>query len=288
MKIDFDFIEKIFNLNITLINKKDKIKLSKYEDFIPMYDIYSQTINPINKIDIHYKLLECHYRFINIEIHNWIKDLYNKYKYKHLEKNLKIISNYDIDTLINTSYKTLYKYSPSLGLSVSICKRNSFHALSHLKPYYTNIELIKLGQNMQIMDTNIDILELVNREIHHGICIKVSSNDVSFEEILSHHNYIINTNCIGWICFYSFFGSFLFNNYLRNNFIMNSLFYTGIYKLIKIFNNSPKLNNNYYLYRFIWNDKFIETLNIGDIFIDYGFLSTTRDPFYSPGLQGNF
>jgi len=289
MKIDYDFIEKIFNLKIKLKNKKDKIKLSKFEDFIPMYDIYSQKIYPINKINIHYKLIEYHYRFVNIEVYNWIKILYNKYKYKHLENNLKIMSNYDIDILINTAYKTLYKYSPALGLSVSICKRNSFHPfIFHLKPYYTKLELIKLGQNMQLIDTNINIQELVNHELHYDICKKVSSNDVSFDEILLHHNYIINNNCIGWICFYSFFGSFLFNNYLRNNFIMNSQFYYGIDKLINILDNSPKLNNDYYIYRFIWNDKFIETLNIGEIFIDYGFLSATRDPFYSPGLNGNF
>ena len=289
MKIDYEFIEKIFNLKLKLIQQKDKVKLSKFEDFIPMYDIYSQKIYPINKMNIHYRLIESHYRFVNIEVYNWIKILYNKYKYKHLENNLKIISNYNIDILINTSYKTLYKYSPALGLLVSICKRNSFHPfIYHLKPYYTKLELIKLGQNMQVIDTNIDLQELVNHELHYDICKKVSFNDVSFDEILRHHNYIINNNCIGWICFYSFFGSFIFNKYLRNELIMNPRFYNGLNNLMKIFNNSPILNNDYYIYRFIWNDKFIEKLNIGDIFMDYGFMSATRDPFYSPGLSGSF
>lgn len=35
---------------------------------------------------------------------------------------IKLIDNYDIDTLIDTSYKILYKYS-KFGLEISICKK---------------------------------------------------------------------------------------------------------------------------------------------------------------------
>lgn len=289
MKINYDFIKKIFNLEISLTNKKDKIKLSRYEDYIPMYDIYSESIYAINKINLHYRLIECHYRFINIEIYNWIKILYEKYKKIQLKNNLKIISNYDLNLLINTSYKTLYKYSPVLGLKVSICKKNSFHPfIKNLVPYYTKLELIKLGQNMAIIKHDMNLEELVNYEVHYDICKKVSSNDVSFNEIQNHHNYIIKSNSIAWMCFYSFFGSFLFNKYLRNNLKINTQFYNGLKKIINVFENAPIINNDYYMYRFIWNDKFLENLDINDIIIDNGFISTTRDPFYSPGLYGDF
>jgi hypothetical protein len=176
-----------------------------------------------------------------------------------------------------------------LGLSVSICKRNSFNPyIKHLVPYYTKSELIKLGQNMDIIDQNINLQELVNYEIHFDICKKVSFNDVSFNEILKHHNYIIKSNSIGWICFYSFFGSFLFNKFLRSELPINSHFYHGLKKIINMFQNTPVLDNDYYMYRFIWDDKFLDKLSINDIFVDYGFMSTTRDPFYSPGLYGDF
>ncbi len=39
MKINEKIIEKIFNQDIKLKKKEDKIKLSEYIDFIPMYDI---------------------------------------------------------------------------------------------------------------------------------------------------------------------------------------------------------------------------------------------------------
>lgn len=306
MKIDSEFIKKIFNLKIKIKNKDDKIKLSKYEELIPMYDIYSQKIYPINKQNIHYRLIDSHYRFINNEIYQWIKNLYDKYsKDENLSSrfkyNIDVMDNYDIDTLIETSYKTLYKYSPLLGLLVSICKRNSFHPLiQHLKPYYTKSELIKLGQNMDIIKSDINPEYLIDQESHYRICKIVSENDVSFDEIKSHHEYIFKSGIISWICFYSWTGSFLFNKYLRNlsnnekknrQIISNTIdsnYINGLIKIVKSIEQAPELNNNYDIYRFIWDDSFLTALKEGDIFVDKGFLSTTRDPFYSPGLNGNF
>jgi len=294
MKIDLNFINKIFNLKIKIKKEKDKITLSLYEDSIPMYDIYSQKIYLINKFNLHHRLIDSHYRFINHEIYQWLKNLYSKNKSNNLKSlfkyNLDVISNYDIDTLIETSYKTLYKYSPSLGLQISICKRNSFNPfIFHLKPYYSKLELIKLGQNMHLLKNDINQKYLIDQDVHYNVCKKVSKNDVSFEEIKSHHEHILKNDCISWICFFSFMGSFLFNKYLRsvNSKIYNKYLY-GLNKIINTINTSPALTNDYDLYRFIWNDSFLINLNVNDIFIDNGFLSTTRDPFYSPGLNGTF
>jgi hypothetical protein len=311
MKINLEFIKRIFNLEIKLKNKEDKIKLSKYEDLIPMYDIYSQKIYPINKQNVHYRLIESHYRFINDEIYQWIQNLYEKYsidptlgpKFKY---SIDLMNNYDIPTLIETSYKTLYKYSPMLGLLVSICKRNSFHPyIYHLKPYYTKLELIKLGQNMNVIETKIDPEYLIDQSTHYKICKMVSNNDVSFDEIKRHHQYILDSNLISWVCFYSFTGSFIFNKFLRNLNVsairgtnnreprtslqkFNPIFYQGLQKIVSSMENSPPLDNDYDIYRFIWDDSFIMGLKERDVFIDKGFVSTTRDPFYSPGLNGNF
>jgi hypothetical protein len=296
MKIDNNFIDKIFTLKMKLKNQSDKIKLSKYEEQIPMYDIYSQKIYPINKQNIHYRLIESHYRFINDEINQWLQNLYDKYKKdKILEPifkyNIELINNYDIPTLIETSYKALYKFSPTLGLSVSICKRNSFNPfVQHLKPYYTKSELIKLGQNMGVIKTDIELEKLIDQDTHYNICKTVSDNDVSFEELKTHYEYIINSKLNNLMCFYSFTGSFLFNRYLRNSTknIINSILYDGLLTIVKKMQDSPPLINDYNLYRFIWDDSFISDLSEGDIFLDKGFISSTRDPFYSPGLNGNF
>jgi hypothetical protein len=309
MKINPDFIKRIFNLEIKLKKQSDKDKLSKYEDQIPMYDIYSQKIYPINKFNIHERLLNYHYRFINSEVHQWLQNLYEKYsddkelgqKFKY---NLDVISNYNLDILIETSYKTLYKYSPSLGLLVSICKRNSFHQyISHLKPYYSKIELVKLGLNMNVIKNDLDPEYLIDQQTHYKICKTISKNDVSFEEIKKHHEYIVEKNIISWICFYSWTGSFLFNRYLRNikviadripidrinpNNNLNPIFLKGLHKIMKELETSPELSDDFEAYRFVRDDAYLMKLKEGDIFVDDGFISTTRDPFYSPGLTGVF
>ena len=51
---------------------------------------------------------------------------------------------------------------------------------------------------------------------------------------------------------------------------------------------SPPLENDYNLYRFIGDDNFLHDLKEGDTLLDKGFVSSTRDPFYSPGLTGIF
>jgi hypothetical protein len=72
-----------------------------------------------------------------------------------------------------------------------------------------------------------------------------------------------------------------------NNFI-NKFLFDGINKILNVIKNSPVLDNDYFVYRFIWDDTFISNLKTGQHIIDNGFISTTRDPFYSPGLTGKF
>jgi hypothetical protein len=295
MIINEKIIKDIFSLK-KKVSGKDKIDLSKYQEYIPMYDIYSQQIYPINKKNLHHRLIESHYRFITEEIRDWIQHRYIEYKNDKVlknifKKNLEIIDNYDLSTLIDTSYKTLYEFSTNLGLQVSICKRISFHPfIKHLKPYYTKNELIKLGENMHLINENDEVnLELLNeKNTHYRLCKKISSNDVSFSEIKKHTEEIIKNDIISWITYYSFTGSFLFNKNLRKNKSFNSFLYNGLNKIVNYMEKSKPLEKKYVVYRFIWNDEFIKYLNINDTFIDNGFLSTTRDPFYSPGLNGKF
>lgn len=290
MKIDEKMIDDIFELKIK-VKDKDKIKFSKYTEKIPMYDIYSQEIYPINKENIHHRLIESHYRFINEEIYDWLKNLYEKYKSNKelahkFERNIKIIKNYDIPTLYETSIKSFYDFSPDYGLKISICQRKSFNPfMKHLKPYYSKQELIKLSKNMNLKTEEINNFKLSNKETHHKFCKLVSSNDITYEEIKNHTQQILDNNIISWICFYSFIGSFLLNNVLRKNIQISSFLYEGLNKIISF--KSDALNNDYFIYRFTWDDNFIKNLNIGDTFIDNGFMSTTRDPFYSPGINSN-
>lgn len=291
-KINYEFIQKIFNRKIELKKQDDKIKLSKYSDYIPMYDIYSDNIYPISNLNIYYRLVDCHYRFITSEVKQWIenklKKATNKDKINIYKKNLDILNNYDIDTLEKTSYQTLYRYSPELGLSISICKRNSFHPYArHLTPYYTKNELIKLGVNNKIID-KMTPESLVDKDLHYKICKTVSKNDVSVDMINKHMDHIIKNKCINWLNFYSMTGSYIFNDYLRNNTSIANYMLKGLSKIVNTMSTIDSFGDKFYFYRFIWDDNFLKKYKVGDIFIDKGFISTTRDPFYSPGTSVEF
>ena len=298
-------IKQIFNRTIDLKTKKQKEELSHYTDFIPMYDIYTDSIYPISSEQLNFRLLTCHYRFITDEVKQWIinklEDINkliqtNTDEIKHttfIEKkqkyinNIGIINNYDLNILEKTSYETLYRYSPDLGLSISICKRNSFNPfITHLTPYYTKIELIRLGMNNKLIK-HIDTSNLIDKKLHFSICKKVYKNDISYLTILDHMNNIINNNCIGWIQYYSMTGSYIFNKILRESLPINQYMYNGLSKIIDTINKCT-LPRDYYFYRFVWDDDYINKLKIGDVFTDNGFISTTRDPFYSPGIKKDF
>jgi hypothetical protein len=69
---------------------------------------------------------------------------------------------------------------------------------------------------------------------------------------------------------------------------LNPFLLNGLNQIVSCIKNSPPLTNDYFMYRFLWSSSFLDKLQPGDYFIDTGFMSTTRDPFYSPGLNGNF
>lgn len=289
MKINKELLDKIYNLEVNIISIEGKHKLSLYEEYIPMYDIRSQRIYPIYKKNLYNSLNILDFRFINDEIYDWLHNKYNKYKTTHYKYNVIVMDNYIINILYDTSLKALYKYSPSVGMNISICKRNSFnYYIEHLKPYYSKLELIKLGQNKNLINKHVSLDNLLNKEVHYKMCLKISNDDVSAEEIEEHHEYIYNNKNISWICFYSFIGFYLFNNYLRFNNVLDNILVNGLHKIIKTLEHAPALKKKYNIYRFIYEDEFIIKLKVGDIFSDNGLMSTTRDPFYSPGVTGYF
>lgn len=292
MKINEKTIEKIINLEIKIKNSKDKIELSKYNKMLPMYDIYSKNIYFIKKENTHYRLIYSHYRFISIEIIDWLKNQFKKEKNKEekqkIKNNLIILENYHIETLYKTSIETFFKFSPDLGLNISICKRKSFHPyFSHLKPYYTKLELIKLGLNMNTLKPGKEY-DLLDQKIHYKICKKIGKDDFNANDLIKHTNFLIEKNGIDHIKYHTLYGSFINNKYLRENQTSNSFSFNNIYKINQLIHQAPVLEKDCVVYRFIWDDSFLNNLKKGDIFVDKGFLSATRDPFYSPGLQGNF
>lgn len=303
-KITKELVKKIFNLK-KKISEKDKKSLSKFQEIIPLYDIYSHLIYPINFYQIEDYILNKHYRFLSNPQKQIFKNYLEKLKNRDLspeekefkekiEYNLKVIENYDLDLLEDTSIKAFYYGSNNLGQSISICRRKSFHpSLEHLTPYYSLNELIKMGQNMNMIKKEISPTDLQDEELHYKICSKISKNDIYAKEILSHQEYLKNDE--NMIRFFSIYGSHFVNQNLR--FYQNNNTFTGCKypqfldytkNLNNLFINSPGLTEEYYLYRFIQDDSFLNDIKVGDIFVEAGVMSTTRNPFYSPDELDKF
>ena len=87
MKINEKLIEKVFNYKIKLKKEEDKIELSEYEEIIPMYDIYTNQIYPVDKKDILLYLDENSYRFIDKQLVENIIKIFEKYKKKYEKTN---------------------------------------------------------------------------------------------------------------------------------------------------------------------------------------------------------
>ena len=284
------------------LSKKEKeqlkVKLSENNYWTPLYDVYSDNLYVFQKDEIYDNVFKKYYRFPTVKFIRQIKErkekkeqllkskdktltdikiLIIKDQIKRYSLMLKFLDNFDPDTLLRTYKDTLYNVD-ELGKQIILCRKPSFTPLlSDIIPYYTRSELQNMALNLNLInETN----ELSN-EKYRDLCVEVSKHDIDNKNLISHHNYIVKNKKIGLIQYYSINGFNTINYYLRFMNIYNEHLYKICESLYNLIVNAPKIDKEYYLYRFITDDGFISHLNVGDIFTEKGFLSTTRNPFYS-------
>lgn len=289
-----------------------KKKISHDCNWIPLYDVVTTNIYIVQKRNVYYHVIHNAYRFPDELILESINELKIK-KTRILEKqpeqqNDKLFLRYirKIDMMIQfmsyvnheilheTYLKVFYRYAPEIGNATYTCIRKSFIPhVAHLKPYYTKDEVLKLGMNMELINipnnmTYIDFKDTLTNKDYKKICMVIHNNDVSAYILLQHQNYIISNNLVGLIQYYTIQGCYFMNQYLRGTVkyeYHNDFIETNIEKIWSLVLNSPPFDNDYILYRFVNTDEFIKHLQIGDIFQDKGFISTTRDPYYRDDLH---
>jgi hypothetical protein len=269
-------------------------KLLDYK--IPMFNINNLKIYLINPSTSYYYLTQQNYRFIDNRIYQYLLNLKDKYlntkteNEKIIHHNLlllkSILQKITIDELYQYSIKLMYQVSPELGLNTTICVRKSYSPFfKHLPPYYNKNELIKLALNNQLIKKNISI-DVLNNQQEYEICKIVSKNDVDFNIILTHTQYLLSSKKKAVIKYYSKYGSFFINKFLREEEkLVSKMLYQMTFEMINLIENAPILDKDYIFYRFITNDNYLEDLKINDIFMDKGFTSFTRDPFYAPSTN---
>ncbi len=311
-----------YNDNSEKIHESIKNDISKIDYKIPLYDEYTKNLYITPKEQVYKSVTRQSYRFPNKELKNILKtrrdelkaDVQKIKKNKELEERnlsefeksplihynilhkkaskireynklilmLNFLKQFDLEILETTYVTVFYFYSNEVGKDITVCTRPSFLPhFKHINPYYKRGELINLALNMQLIKPDnkyYDPAEVMK------LCAIIKDNDISADIIMKHQEYIIKTNKIGIVRYYSLQGSFFINKYLRdviNYKYQNMVLENTIKSMYTLVNDAPPFNKSYILYRFINSDAYLKHLNIGDIYIDPSFISTTRDPFYN-------
>jgi hypothetical protein len=271
--------------------------LSMQYEKIPLYDIYGENLYIVSKFNVYNRVIHQHYRFPTQNFYDRLKaeregrrtdakspDILERRKYRKLQLMVSFLSSFDLDLLYKSYIMVFYLYANEVGKNITTCKRPSFlpHFM-HIKPYYSRSEIINLALNMGIgLENRYYEIEDIN-----SLCDPISSNDISASTLLKHQRYIIERNKVGLVQYYTLQGSFFINQYLRN---MTSYEYRNMFlesiitPMWELLNGAPPFDKSYTLYRFVSNDSYLRNLNIGDMYTEEGFMSTTRDPFYRSDL----
>ena len=253
------------------IDNKTKLLISQFTSKVPLYDVVSNNVYLIWSENIYSYILRYNYRFVDEDLIQTLKDSPKDIKIKEFMK------NYDLDVLKKTYYDLFYK-SFTIEEYITGCRRPSFvEGYEHVKPYYTLNELTYLGGIGKIIDKELNKLDYKNINM---VCKIISELDIPASTLISHQKHIHKSNKIGLVKYYSLFGSYLLNGYLRDNHgLVNDMFTNQLNLMNNLVRNAPPFDKDFIVFRFIDNDFFLQKYKVGDIFIDPGFLSTTRNPF---------
>lgn len=297
-----------------------KQDISKIDNKTPLYDEYSKNLYLITRNKVYPRVIYNHYRFpdktlfnilkkrkkklegkiqdiseaeeIKLSLDDFSKDHKIHYQlqsssyfiireYRKLSLMIKFLNSFDLDILEDTYIKTFYFYSNEVGKDITICKRPSFLPhFRHIDPYYTRGELINLALNLEIIKPSD---KYYDKEDIIKLCDIIKKNDINKKILLEHQKYITTNDKIGIIEYYSLQGSYFMNQYMRGFAtykFKNELLEKNIRSMWELINSAPAFDKSYTLYRFIKNDPHLKDIEIGEDYVEQGFMSTTRNPFY--------
>lgn len=281
-----------------------KILISKIQSKIPLYSIHSKNVYLINNFDVYDYVTKKDYRLVTnplVNIYekkletlkktdiNKITSSFRKIELdreiRKLELFISFIGNYDLKTLEMTYYSIIYNYTNEVGKNLTLCVRPSFDInLPHIRPYYLRDELINLALNMELIKPDVFTVYSGKRLIE--LCKTVSREDIPYNVINQHYQFILKTGILSCVKYYSLQGSYFINKYLRSGTHHDAIMYQNIIVMWKSISKSPSFDKNYIAYRFIKTDDHLKHLKPGDIYVDNSFISTTRDPFYQSTTFG--
>jgi hypothetical protein len=236
------------------LDKKEISKMIKDKDSLPMYDIINNTIILIPESKIYYNFNKNYLRILDNSI---LRKL-----------NIKISINEK--EIKNRFYTKIFEQHPKLGKEITFCEKKSFLYFINYNnnPYYTSSELQKKN-----------IFFNINLKDNKKICDKLQGIELSKKDLQNSYDFLVKSKYDKIVKYYTFVGASNINEYLRENIeYVDSIDKSIILKLDNAIKESPKINKDIVVFRFLSDDTFLNLEMKNKVFIEKGFMSTTRNP----------
>ena len=272
-KINLNDKIKIINgeYYIKNITKELKKELSYDDNYLPLFDIMNTEIKFIKKSNIYKSMKQSHFRVLNQDLINF----FSKYNYdKYL---IDIVKLFDFQILESLFLKYVFYNSYEIGADITYFKNPAYIKNYDIKPFLKKSSIVNTALNTGIL--NVKDLPISNDKLE-DIYDKIKNSLFTDDILLTHMKLIKDKKLNGLINFYTFYGSSFLNSYLRENnqFFKDDNFIKQINKLNSLIKNVPKLESKKLVFRFVFDDSFLNLIKVGDTYVNNSFMSCTRKP----------
>lgn len=260
-----------------------KKKFSNDENFLPLYDISTNRVYFIHKINVYHYIKNHNFRPINEQLLSFIEE-----NFKDLSV-LKMINLFDFKILENNLLKFIFYNTKEIGSDISFLINPAFVSFLDINPFLRKSSIINTAQNLGIIESN-EIEKYKEDSKIKELYNKIKYIFFSKEELISHIRHISNNKMSKVINFYTMYGAFFLNNYIReptkHSYDKNIV--GQINKLTRLIKSAPKLNSDKIIFRFIKNvPSNLKKIDIGEHYVDNSFVSCTRKP-HVEAINENF
>lgn len=254
MSIHTDDISKYFADHIEIGIAKIVDIISRIDNKVPLYDIYTENLYLVERSDIYDKVMKEYHRFPTKKMLDMLTE-----RQKSIEMELHSL-NFDIHAAkngasidvqkISKEKQSVFQYGQMLSgthRKISLCLKfmNSFNPQIMLNTYVNALYTYsrQLGKNITLCKRPSFAYqfkhiipyytrsEIINIALNMGIikaddkyygdddvrnlCQLIKENDINSKILLDHQSHIIKNKMIGLVQYYSLQGSYFMNQYLR-------------------------------------------------------------------------
>ena len=272
-KLNIDIKKKLINkdLKIKELNDKFKKDMSNDENFLPLFDLNSKKINFYEKSDIFSLIKYSHLRSLNDKLLDFLKD--NK-----LNDLIKIVNLFDFNILEKLLVKFIYYNSKEIASDITYLKNPAYYEGSDINPYLKKSVILNIALNLNVIKFNEVSFYLSEKELKL-LYNKIKNIIFDGKVLKSHKKIIYESKLSNLFGYYTLYGSYFINKYLRgNNSYKDNILVKQIKQIYNLISETPKLTSEYVVYRFLYDDKFLNLSEIGDTYVNESFMSCTRKP----------